>query len=155
MLSSNCRRVLVRSSPRFSSSIAQRGFASTTSKLPPNKQPFPDDDPAPAVLDNSVHIKNFALATALVGFAVGVMVYSMNRVGQAGDTSDDPLAALKEEASHAAQKQAQEQSGMEETADMLRKFQAGGYDPDLQEQEALEEAQEAAEKRKKAWWKFW
>jgi hypothetical protein len=113
-----------------------------------------NDEPALIVMDQRTHLKNAALATALVCFCVGVATYSMNTVGQAGSGGpDDPLAALKQEAAVAQLKQQQESQQTDSTVDMLQKFQAGDYDPDIQEQLDLERSMDA--KKKKAWWNFW
>jgi len=77
----------------------------------------------------------------------------MNAVGQAGSTgSDDPLAALREEAASAQDKQSQEAKSTDEAADMLKKFQAGEFDPDKYEEL---EAEESGAKKNRPWWKFW
>jgi hypothetical protein len=114
-----------------------------------------NDEPATIALDNTIRMKNAGLGVILLGVCFGIMAYSMNAVGQAGSGKDDPLAALKQEAAKAQEKKERVSQETESTADMLLKFQAGEYDPDVQEQEELEQAQEAATKQKKAWWKFW
>lgn len=107
-------------------------------------------------MSNGIRMKNAGMALTLLGFCFGVAIYSMNAVGQAGSGGqDDPLAALKQEAAAAQEKLQRESQQTESTADMLQKFQAGDYDPDVLEQNELEQAQEEAAKKKKAWWKFW
>lgn len=104
-------------------------------------------------------MKNAGLGLALTGFVFGVAYYSMYAVGQASKANaDDPLAALQQEAAAARAAQADELTETENAAAMLEKFQKGEYDPDLQEQQAILEAQEAegaAAKQRKPWWKFW
>jgi hypothetical protein len=135
---------------------SSRRFASVPPAAGKMAPPTSDinDEPALIVMDQRTHLKNAALATALVCFCVGVATYSMNTVGQAGSGGpDDPLAALKQEAAVAQMKQQQESQQTDSTVDMLQKFQAGDYDPDIQEQLDLERTMDA--KKKKAWWNFW
>jgi hypothetical protein len=95
------------------------------------------------------HMKNGALATALIGFAFGVAYYSMHAVGQAGlDEVDDPLALLKQEAAQAQELHDKEEQQAGDANDMLKQFQAGDFDPDKYDD--LEE-----DKPKRSWYKFW
>jgi hypothetical protein len=109
-----------------------------------------EDDIPPITLDNTIRMKNFALATVLMGCCIGIMWYSMQAVGQAGE-KDDPLKALKMEAAEAQKKHDQEQATTASAADMLEKFQKGEYDPDHVPEE---EADDVAPS-KKPWWKVW
>lgn len=149
-------------SVRQSSALSRR-FA-TAAPPPPKTRPSyavgdMNDEPATIAMDNTIRAKNAGLAVALLGFCIGVAVYSMSAVGQAGSSADDPLSALKQEAAAARGQQESEVQQTASTAALLQKFQAGDYDPDLQEQDELElqNAQEAAAaaKHKTAWWKFW
>lgn len=108
-----------------------------------------EDDIPPITLNNTIRMKNVALATALLGFCFGIMWYSMHAVGQAGE-KDDPLSALKKEAAAAQKKHDQEQATTANAADMLQKFQKGEFDPDHVPEEDEDEAPS-----KKPWWKVW
>lgn len=101
------------------------------------------------VVPPETHMKNAALATALVGFAFGVAYYSMNAVGQAGSNEEtDPLALLKKEAALAQDEHSKEEKQAGDANEMLKQFQAGDFDPDK-----LEDLDDDAPKR--SWWKFW
>lgn len=105
-----------------------------------------------AEITPETHMRNAALAASLLGFCFGVGYYSMTSVGQAGSEKDDPLAVLKEEAAQAQKKADRESRTSEEASDMLRQFQAGGFDPDKDEELELEEEIKA---KKRPWYKFW
>jgi hypothetical protein len=121
----------------------------------------PSEDYLPPItLDNTIRMKNAALATVLVAFCFGIAYYSMHAVGQAGTTSSsntndngDPLAVLKAEAAIAQEKYDKEQQETANTADMLQKFQLGEYDPDHVSDEELDDLIEP--KKKRPWYKFW
>lgn len=116
-----------------------------------------EDDLPPIALDNTIRMKNAALALTLLASCVGIMFYSMHSVGQAGASTStkggDPLAALKAEAAIAQEKHVKEQQDTANTADMLEKFQKGEYDPDHVSDEELDDLIEP--KRKRPWWKVW
>jgi hypothetical protein len=115
-----------------------------------------DETPLPPItLDNTIRMKNAALATALLAMCFGIAYYSVTAVGQAATTnnSDDPLAVLKAEAAIAQKKHEMEQRDTANTADMLEKFQKGEYDPDHVSDEELDDLIEPNKKR--PWWKFW
>ena len=77
----------------------------------------------------------------------------MNAVGQAGTAgSDDPLAALRQEAAAAQEEHAREEKSSGDATEMLKQFQAGDFDPDKYED--LEEEEQATGKPR-SWWKFW
>lgn len=125
-----------------------------TKPPPPPRNLRIDEEPETILVDDSIRMKNNVMGVALACFCVGVAWYSMNAVGQAGSTSDDPLAALKQEAA-AAQKVHDQQAATESNVtEMLEKFNKGEYDPDVQELNELEERQQQSQ-TKKPWWKFW
>lgn len=105
-------------------------------------------DPVTSVTPET-KMKNIALATTLSAFCVGVALYSMNAVGQAGSGSDDPLAALRQEAAAAQEKHDRENRKTDDATEMLKQFRAGDYDPDKYDE--LDET----EKPKRPWWKLW
>lgn len=107
-----------------------------------------EDDIPPITLNNTIRMKNAALATVLMGCCLGIMWYSMHAVGQAGE-KDDPLSALKMEAAEAQKKHDQEQATTANAADMLEKFQKGEYDPD----HVPEDEEDEPAPSKKPWWK--
>lgn len=136
----------------------RRSLLSTSSAAkpegPPRVPPPPPAEEAVETIEISTetHLKNGVMAAALFSFCIGVAWYSMNAVGQAGDAgSDDPLASLRQEAAAAKDKQDREQKSTDEAADMMKKFQAGDFDPDKLEE--LEEEENS--KPKKPWWKVW
>lgn len=103
---------------------------------------------------------NIGLAVALCGFVGGVWYYSMSAVGAQSKDGVDPLAQLKMEAQEAMDRQEQEHSPDGRAQQLLQEFTRGDHDPDKAEVDALEEleqmdAQEAGNKKKKAWYKFW
>lgn len=100
-------------------------------------------------VSGEVKRNNYLLATALLIFCGSVMYYSMNAVGQAGATEDDPLSALKQEAAVAAAARDKESRQSDEAVSMLQQFEKGAFDPDK-----LDEDEEDV-KPKKPWWKFW
>jgi hypothetical protein len=108
-----------------------------------------EDDIPPITLNNTIRMKNAALATVLLGCCFGIAWYSMHAVGQAGD-KDDPLSVLKKEAAAAQKVHDQEQATTANTADMLQKFQKGEFDPDH-----VPEEEEGEATSKKPWWKVW
>lgn len=114
-----------------------------------------EDDLPPITIDNTIRMKNAALALFLLASCAGIMLYSMNAVGQAGASTKegDPLAALKAEAAVAQEKYDKEQQDTANTADMLEKFQKGEYDPDHVSDEELDDLIDP--KRKRPWWKVW
>lgn len=143
---------------RFLSTSPPSPTSPTATKAPLSKLPDTsgiNDEPDVIVIDSVIQIKNVVLASLLVAFCVGVATYSMNAVGQAGSGgSDDPLAALKQEAAAAQVKSEQAALQTESTVDMLQQFQAGAYDPDRIDDDDENESIEKNEK-KRAWWKFW
>lgn len=104
------------------------------------------------VVSNDIRAKNAVMAASLMAFCFGVAWYSMSAVGQAGSAgSDDPLAGLRQEAAAAQEKQDREEKGSGEATEMLKKFQAGQYDPDKYEDDVDVES----EPKRGPWWKFW
>lgn len=101
-------------------------------------------------VSGEVFRNNMLLGAACLAFAGGVMWYSMHAVGQSGSSADDPLAALKEEASEAQAARDKESRQSDEASSMLKQFQRGGFDPDQ-----VEEDDEDIKTDKKPWWKFW
>ena len=150
-----------------------------TLQRPTNTQPIPNTKPTasdenpfnmrssaasedflpPITLDNTIRMKNAAMATTLAAFCFGIAYYSMYAVGQSGTTStstndsSDPLAVLKAEAAMAQEKFDKEQEDTANTADMLQKFQMGEFDPDHVSDEELDDLIDP--KKKRPWWKFW
>lgn len=114
----------------------------------PNKGTAPIEEET-AFISTATHAKNAGLAMLLLGFCGGVAFYSMRAVGQAA-SGDDPIAALRQEASVAQEKHDQQEKQTQESQDMLKKFQAGDYDPDKYEEE-----NDSSASRKKPWWKIW
>ena len=111
-------------------------------------------EPEVIEINQTIRMKNYALAAVLVGFCVSVGMYSVQAVGQSGSgDKNDPLAVLKQEAQAAQDKRSAEQQSVAEQQAMMRKFQAGQFDPDQQELEELEQAEGGS--KKKPWWKFW
>lgn len=114
---------------------------------------------AETLIDSNIHYKNAALGVTLLAGVLSIGIYSSMAVGQAGVDSElgqDPLeAALRKEAQVARDKQEREARQEQNSQEMLLKFQKGEYDPDLQEQRALEEQMERDAKSKKRWWRFW
>eukprot|EP00977_Amphora_coffeiformis_P013201 scaffold3405_cov167-Amphora_coffeaeformis.AAC.8 len=164
------QRLVVSSAAKLRSSAVRRTFSSSNNKVPPNVGTIKRrSKPSPAraapgspeaeqeIMSASVSQEvtgevvrnNVLLASALVAFCAGVMWYSMHAVGQSGSSEDDPLAALKEEASAAQAARDNESRQSNEATDMLKQFESGAFDPDR-----LEEEEEAA-KPKKPWWKIW
>ena len=92
---------------------------------------------------------NILLATALASCFSVIMWYSMHAVGQSGSSVDDPLAALKEEASEAQAARDKESRQSNEATDMLKQFESGAFDPDRLDEE------EEVSKPEKPWWKVW
>lgn len=150
----------------------RRTFSSNNTKVPPNvgtikRRSKPSSGPGRAApgspeaeqeimsasvsqeVSGEVFRNNVLLATGLVAFCSGVMWYSMHAVGQAGASEDDPLAALKEEASEAQAARDKESRQSNEATDMLRQFERGAFDPDRVEED------EEDQKPKKPWWKVW
>lgn len=113
------------------------------------------DEPALISVNTTIRLKNAALGLGLLGFCAGVSTYSMNTVGQAGGDKDDPLSALKQEAAAADENAQREEQLTVSTAELVRKFQAGDFDPDMQELKDLEQELEEAARKRKPWWKFW
>lgn len=107
-----------------------------------------------AIVSNETRLKNAAMASVLLAFCCGVTYYSMNAVGQAGTSGakDDPLAALREEAQAARDKQDRENQSTTDATEMLKQFQAGEYDPDKYENDGEDEKTSAS---KRPWWKIW
>lgn len=100
-----------------------------------------------------VRMKNYLLATFLLGVVAFNFWYSLHAVGQAGDVGgDDPLSNIKAEAAKAAAAREREARKSDQAEEMLKKFEAGRYDPELEDEE--DEA-EAANGKKKPWWKVW
>jgi hypothetical protein len=115
------------------------------------------ESPEVIVVDTSTKIKNAVMALSLLGFCAGVVVYSMNSVGQAGtssETGDDPLAVLKEEAAAAQRQHDKNEAEEKKSAAMIQQFQAGEYDPDKLPDDEDDDLATPAPK-KKSWWKFW
>jgi hypothetical protein len=147
----------------LSSASSEGGSNKTTEENPFNMRRTSnvnEDDLPPITLDNTIRMKNAALATTLVAFCFGIAYYSMHAVGQAGtgttstsNSDSDPLAVLKAEAAIAQEKYDKEQQDTVNTADMLEKFQKGEYDPDHVSDEELDDLIEP--KKKRPWWKFW
>lgn len=102
-----------------------------------------------ALVSTATHAKNAGLAMLLLGFCGGVAYYSMRAVGQAA-SGDDPIAALRQEASVAQERHDQQEKQTQESQDMLKKFKAGEYDPDR-----YEDDEDSRTSRKKPWWKIW
>ena len=100
-------------------------------------------------VSGEVFRNNMLLAAGLVTFCGGVMWYSMHAVGQSGSSADDPLAALKEEASEAQAARDKESRQSDEATAMLKQFESGAFDPDQVEED------DEDTKPKKPWWKFW
>ena len=129
-------------------------FARTTAHLSTPRR-FKGSGVAPpleeetALVSTATHAKNAGLAMLLVGFCSGVAYYSMRAVGQAA-SGDDPIAALRQEASVAQERHDQQEKQTQESEDMLKKFKAGDYDPDRYEDE-----DDSVATRKKPWWKIW
>ena len=165
------QRLVVPSAARARSLVARRTFSTpSNSKVPPNvgtikrrSKPAPGraapgspeaeqefmNAPVSQEVSGEVFRNNVLLATSLVAFCGGVMWYSMHAVGQSGSSEDDPLAALKEEASEAQAARDNESRQSNEATDMLKQFESGAFDPDR-----VEEEEEVA-KPKKPWWKVW
>jgi hypothetical protein len=143
---------------RLSVSLLRRNFSSKPQSiagaikpkvLPQHEQTELAHEGEITFVTPETHMKNGALATALIGFAFGVAYYSMHAVGQAGlDEVDDPLALLKQEAAQAQELHDKEEQQAGDANDMLKQFQAGDFDPDKYDD--LEE-----DKPKRAWYKFW
>ena len=135
----------------------RRSFSSPpvrrTKRMTSTEQTFVHGGDAPieeiTEVSDAVVSKNFALAFLLLAFCGGVGFYSMNAVGQAGTGEDDPLAALRQEAAAAQEKQDRE--NMNDAEEIIKQFQAGDFDPDKYEE--LEEELENSKQR--PWWKFW
>ena len=151
---SNIKYLLSTSSSSTTVTTTTTASSSNDSKNNPfMNRPMDDDDDdinvPPISLSSTIKMKNNILALALFSFCVGVFWYSMHAVGQAGDNSDDPLSALKQEAALAQAKHDQEQITTQNTADMLSKFQKGEYDPDHIPDD------DDDDQNKKPWYKFW
>lgn len=102
-------------------------------------------------IDSTIRMKNSVMAVTLLSFCAGVAWYSMNAVGQSGTDKSDPLAVLKQEAAAAQIQQDRNQAEEAESANMVRQFQAGEFDPDK-----IEDDDELDEKsNRKPWWKVW
>jgi hypothetical protein len=101
-------------------------------------------------LSTEVHRNNFLLATGCVAFCGAIMWYSMYAVGQSGGQADDPLAALKEEASAAQAIKDKESRNTDEATAMLKQFERGAFDPDQ-----VDDDEESQPSKKKPWWKVW
>jgi hypothetical protein len=131
--------------------LAQRRMASSAAAKPVQRTP---QGSPPFAAEETIEIsteKNGAMAATLFSFCVGVAWYSMNAVGQAGTAgSDDPLAALRQEAAAAQDKQDRQEKSTDEAAAMLKKFQAGDFDPDK-----VEDLEDEESKPKRSWWKVW
>jgi hypothetical protein len=158
------RSALMSSSPSSTTSTAVTKSSTIAEENPFNMRRTSnvnEDDLPPITLDNTIRMKNAAMATVLMGFCFGIAYYSMHAVGQAGsstsstDTTSDPLAVLKAEAAIAQEKYDREQQATATTADMLQQFQKGEYDPDHVSDEELDNLLELTDKKKKPWWKFW
>jgi hypothetical protein len=143
---------------RVSLSLLRRNFSSKPQSIvgaikpkvkPQHEQPELAHEGEITFVTPETHMKNAALATALISFAFGVAYYSMHAVGQAGlDEVDDPLALLKQEAAQAQDQHDKEEKQAGDATDMLKQFQAGDFDPDKYDE--LEE-----DKPKRPWWKVW
>jgi hypothetical protein len=143
---------------RVSLSLLRRNFSSKPQSIVGSTKPklAPQHEQSELAHEGEItfvtpetHMKNGALATALIGFAFGVAYYSMHAVGQAGlDEVDDPLALLKQEAAQAQEVHDKEEKQAGDSMDMLKQFQAGEFDPDKYDE--LEE-----DKPKRPWWKVW
>ena len=146
-LISKQRRLASSSTPAAAAGKSKPAVDRTPVGSPPGTQPVEET----IEISRETHVKNGAMAVTLFSFCVGVAWYSMNAVGQAGDAgSDDPLAALRQEAAEAKEKHDREEKSTNEAADMMKKFQAGDFDPDK-----LDELEEEANKPKRPWWKIW
>ena len=95
------------------------------------------------------------------------MMYSMNAVGQADDSSyaitsdnegeqreEDPLAGLRAEAKAAQTARDKRALENEETSEMVRRANRGEFDPDHISEEEEEDYFREMD-RKRPWWKFW
>jgi len=121
----------------------------------PKQQPSEFIDPDSPFVSTSTHAKNGVMAISLIGFCFGVAWYSMNAVGQAGSSDDDPLSALKIEAEAARERKEKEGRDLEEATAMLKQLDAGQVDPDTYEDEEEAKISEGNGKQKKrSWWKF-
>lgn len=137
-----------RSSRQLLRQVSRRSLA--TAKPPPRPlDEVGDADFSHIVVDSQTKLKNIAMAGGLFAFCFGVAWYSMNSVGQAGSSADDPLAALRLEAAEAQAVRDQEASSTDSATQMLQQFQKGEYDPDRYDEE------EEQPKRKRPWYKFW
>jgi hypothetical protein len=157
------RHLLVLTRKRFVPTSAvsttnTRGFATTVvgkSKPVDFQQPVDlmnaDELEDVALISTETHVKNGALAAFIVAFCFGVAGYSMQAVGQAGSgDAQDPLAGLRLEAEGARDRQAHDSQQTSDATAMLKKFQAGEYDPDKYEEE-----DELNGKPNRPWYKFW
>jgi hypothetical protein len=118
----------------------------------PNLSEMNDEiKPDSASVSTEIKLKNAALATTLVAFCFGVAWYSTYAVGQAGGGAEDPLAALRNEAAAAKEKQDRETRQASDANDLLKQFQSGGYDPDQYD----EEQESNSKKSNRPWYKFW
>jgi hypothetical protein len=113
-------------------------------------------NPEVILVDNVIKMKNTALAIGLIGFCISVGLYSVNAVGQAGnssvDGSEDPLSNLRREAEAAkTDKDTKLAVERENTEVMLKQLRDSEFDPDriLDEEEAIAAAEKASKKRKK------
>jgi hypothetical protein len=140
---------LTKRKPTVSPSAAIQRWSSS------NVQPPLNEEPETILVDSTVRMKNNVLALTLLGFCGWIMYYSMQAVGQAGDSSTDPLSALKEEAAAAQKKRDRQKLEEHETEELIQKLNRGELDPDVAELNELEAAQMAQNTKKRPWWKFW
>jgi hypothetical protein len=150
MIATLSSRHIVLRSRTASSNHARRSLGAISRTLP-KLNDFHEIPPDSASVSTEIKVKNAALAVSLMGFCVGVAWYSTYAVGQAGGGAEDPLAALRNEAAAAQQKHEREERKASDAEDVLKQFHAGGYDPDLLE----DQAEETITKKKRPWYKFW
>lgn len=161
------QRLAVSSTSRSGALLLRRSLSTTTPKIgtivrrtkpvpgraapgtPEAEREMAAND-VPQQVSGEVFRNNMLLAAALVTFAGGVMWYSMHAVGQSGTSPDDPLAALKQEASEAQAARDKESRQSDQATAMLQQFSRGAFDPDQLDEEDEEDA-----KPKRPWWKFW
>jgi hypothetical protein len=120
----------------------------------PHERHFQNDTSEVTVVDSSTRTKNAILALTLTGFCFGVAWYSMNAVGQAGVDNSDPLSVLKLEAASAQARNGQLDVDENTSADLVKQFQAGVFDPDKIEETISVDASKD-KMNLKPWWKLW
>ena len=113
---------------------------------------FQNDSIEVIAIDSATRAKNAVLAVTLAGFCFGVAWYSMNAVGQSGADQSDPLSVLKHEAATAQAKHGHLEAEETKSADLIRQFQAGEFDPDRIEDDI---DQNKGNNKARSWWKFW